>query len=82
MTKIYESPDRGKTIYARDFGSIERELIHEHEDMSVYGSIVQKMQHEKLWEEIHAEAKHNPALQDALNQCIMIYKLSKEYKDV
>jgi hypothetical protein len=25
--KIYESPDRGKTIYERDFGSTERRLI-------------------------------------------------------
>lgn len=26
---IYESPDGGKTVYRRDFGSIERELIQE-----------------------------------------------------
>jgi hypothetical protein len=25
--KIYESPDKGKTIYQRDFGSIERTLV-------------------------------------------------------
>jgi hypothetical protein len=25
--KIYESPDKGKTIYERDFGSIERTLV-------------------------------------------------------
>jgi len=25
--KIYESPDKGKTIYERDFGSIERREI-------------------------------------------------------
>lgn len=25
--KIYESPDKGKTIYERDFGSTERTLI-------------------------------------------------------
>ena len=27
MTKIYESPDRGETVYERDFGSTERELV-------------------------------------------------------
>jgi hypothetical protein len=26
-SKIYESPDKGKTIYERDFGSIERTLV-------------------------------------------------------
>jgi glutaredoxin 3 len=25
--KIYESPDKGKTIYERDFGSLERTLV-------------------------------------------------------
>jgi hypothetical protein len=25
--KIYESPDKGKTIYERDFGSAERRII-------------------------------------------------------
>lgn len=25
--KIYESPDKGKTVYERDFGSTERKLV-------------------------------------------------------
>jgi hypothetical protein len=29
---IYESPDKGKTIYRRNFGSIERFLIRSQED--------------------------------------------------
>ncbi len=29
---IYESPDKGKTIYRRKFGSIERFLIRSQED--------------------------------------------------
>jgi hypothetical protein len=31
----------------------------------------------KLWEQIHQEAKTNPALQDALDRVIMIYELQK-----
>lgn len=27
VPKIYESPDKGKTVYSRNFGSKERELI-------------------------------------------------------
>tara|TARA_B100002019_G_C20753513_1_gene349643 strand:+ start:234 stop:392 length:159 start_codon:yes stop_codon:yes gene_type:complete len=29
---IYESPDKGKTIYRREFGSTERELVVNDED--------------------------------------------------
>ena len=29
---IYESPDKGKTIYRREFGSKERELVINDED--------------------------------------------------
>ena len=29
MTKIFESPDKGKTVYAREFGESERTLYME-----------------------------------------------------
>ena len=29
---IYESPDKGKTIYRREFGETERELVVDDED--------------------------------------------------
>ena len=29
---IYESPDKGKTVYRREFGKVERELIGREED--------------------------------------------------
>ena len=29
MTKIYESPDKGKTVYAREFGESEKYLYIE-----------------------------------------------------
>jgi hypothetical protein len=28
MAKIYESPDRGKTVYQREAGSLDKELVH------------------------------------------------------
>jgi hypothetical protein len=43
---------------------------------------LQRVQEDKLWGEIRHAAKTNNALQSALEQCIIIYKLSKEYKDV
>ncbi len=33
----------------------------------------------KLWGEIRRASRTNPALQNALNQCILIYNLSKEH---
>jgi adenosyl cobinamide kinase/adenosyl cobinamide phosphate guanylyltransferase len=43
---------------------------------------VQRVLEDKLWGEIRRAAKTNNTLQSALEQCIIIYKLSKEYKDV
>ena len=43
---------------------------------------VQRVLEDKLWGEIRRAAKTNTSLQSALEQCIIIYKLSKEYKDV
>lgn len=35
---IYESPDKGKTVYRREFGKKERELVVDDEDeWSLYG---------------------------------------------
>ena len=35
----------------------------------------------KMWGDIHRAARTNKSLQAALDHAIMIYKLSKEYKD-
>jgi len=41
MTKIFESPDKGKTVYERDFGRDERKLVEDNltEQLSVSDSI-------------------------------------------
>jgi len=75
MAKIFESPDNGQTVYEREFGSIDRKEIKT-------GSIRQQLKEAELWNNIRKAAPTNPTLQAALDQCIMIYKLSKEYKDV
>lgn len=40
-----------------------------------------KIKDDKLWGEIRRAAKTNSTLQSAMDECIIIYKLSKEYKD-
>jgi hypothetical protein len=44
--------------------------------------LIEHVKEDKLWGEIRSAAKTNNALQSALDHAIMIYKLSKEYKDV
>ena len=72
-TYIYERVD--DVIYAREAGSTERREIGRD-----YTKI-EKIQDDKLWGEIRRAAEKNSTLQHALDECIMIYKLSKEYKD-
>jgi hypothetical protein len=42
---------------------------------------VTRVKEDKLWGEIRRAAKTNKTLQSALEECIIIYKLSKEYKN-
>jgi hypothetical protein len=45
-------------------------------------STLDRIKEDKLWGEIRLAAKTNSTLQSALEECIIIYKLSKDYKDV
>ncbi len=63
---IYERD--GGTIYAREFGSSERRVIGM--DYPVTEPI--------NWHDVVIVAKTNPALQQAVDRVIMLYKLSKE----
>ena len=66
VTYIYER-DNG-TVYAREFGSVERRVIGM--DYPVTGSV--------NWHDVEIVARTNPALQHTLDRAIMLYKLSKE----
>lgn len=68
MTKIYESPDRGKTVYERDVGSNQKRLIK--------SEGFDDLQDHMLWNEIRLAAKTNPALQKAVARVKMLYRLS------
>ena len=70
MPLIYESPDGGKTVYAREVGHMDRNLVKS--DQS------DPFTHHNVWRDIVAASEHNPALREVLDQAIMIYKLSKE----
>lgn len=68
MTKIYESPDGGKTVYEREFGSTQRQQI-------ISEGQADLLEHQ-LWHEIRMAAKTNPALQKAMSRVKMLYRLS------
>lgn len=76
MAKIFESPDGGKTLYARDFGSAKREL---HQSDPNNRSMWDRIQEDKLWGRIRELAKTEPALQEELNRVIIVYNLLKKH---
>ncbi len=69
-TYIYESPDGGKTIYARENGTAERRLIGYQVDLF----------EDVNWYEITLHARKNAVLQKALERAIIIHNLSKDYE--
>lgn len=73
---VYESPDGGLTTYAREVGAPndERFLIGQSRE-------AKEQIEQRLWNEIYPKRKTNPALTEAVEKCIIIYKLSEEYKD-
>ena len=82
-TYIYERD--GKKVYAREMGAdpMSRTLIGYDYDGTSQNleQGLEKLEQEQLWAEIRHAAKTNRSLQHAIEECIIIYKLSKEYKD-
>ena len=71
---VYESPDNGRTVYARQAGSAQRELVAQDMDPGRLSDVIKE---NKLWIEIRLAAHNNPALQDALDRVKMIYELTQ-----
>ena len=71
-TYIYESPDGGDTVYRREPGSTDRELLHVSEKKR---HLYQELQHTKLWGNIHRAAQTDCALEQMLKQIEVYYAL-------
>ena len=77
-TYIYERVD--DVVYAREQGAPPESRVAVGWDYDPANNPgLSKIRHEFLWSQIFEEAKHNPALQKALDQCIIIYNLSKDH---
>ena len=75
MTKIFESPDDGETVFIREFGSVAREIYSESESKT---QLIESLKEDQLWGEIRRAAETNPTLQDALDAVKVIYQLIKK----
>jgi hypothetical protein len=77
-TYVYERD--GDTVYAREMGADPntRQVVGWDYDPGSNPGL-SRMRQEFLWNNIHDAAKTNPALQKALEQCIIIYNLSKDH---
>lgn len=71
---IYESPDSGETIYARESGSLDRQKIHESDYAKTRGRWLR-------WIKILNAAQNNSALNDIIQQAEMLYELVKDDKE-
>jgi hypothetical protein len=75
---VFESPDKGNTVYSRESGAAQRELIRTSDARTHNGrSLHDHLMESKLWGNIRRAAETNPALQDALERAIMIYHLTR-----
>ena len=75
MAKIFESPDKGETVYVREEGSIDRYLVKENISMR------DQIRESQLWGNIHRAAKINPTLQEAIERVKVTYYLTKDYEE-
>lgn len=68
---IYESPDGGKTVYARKGGGSSRQLVSEAVE-------VKEAKRWVAWKEILELAKTEPSLNDLIVKAEMTYELLKK----
>lgn len=65
---VYESTDRGDTVYRRRAGTNQRELVRE-------GPLRQKMLRSQLWRDIFDSAESDPALARMIDNVEIYYHL-------
>lgn len=74
---VYETPDGGRTIYARKSGQLER-VVHRL-DPTLESEILRERER-NVWMDIFETSERTPALQEAIDRVIVIYELAKDPK--
>ena len=72
VTYVYESPDGGNTVYARESGKTERVMIGQNTRAK---SLVEQMQEDKLWGNIRRMATTDLAMAELLDRARVYYHL-------
>jgi hypothetical protein len=72
MSKIFESPDGGATIYERESGEVYKTLVKENK------TALEELYENRMWGEIRRMAKTNPAMKEYTDRCIELYHLLKK----
>jgi hypothetical protein len=65
---VYESPDRGESLYRRRVGTNQRELVQE-------GPLRKKMLRSQLWRDIFEAAESDPVLQEMIDKVEVYHRL-------
>lgn len=71
---IFESPDGGRTVYARNSGSETRQLYSQSPELQ---QELVELEQQKRWVDIFQAREYNPALNQLCEQVEILYELSK-----
>jgi hypothetical protein len=72
---IFETPDGGRTVYARNPGSATRELYSRDPDLT---KDLEELRQQERWQFILAARETNPAINELCEQVEVLYELSKK----
>jgi hypothetical protein len=74
---VFESPDGGRTVYARKPGTTKRELHWQDPHLQ---QELKDLESSKRWVEIFQARKNNPELNHLCEQVEILYELSRDSK--
>ena len=72
---VFESPDGGRTVYARRPGSLARTLHYQAPQLI---KELAELEQQKRWQEIFSARDTNPELDHLCEQVEILYELSKK----
>jgi hypothetical protein len=72
---VFESPDGGRTVYARRPGETNRQLHSQSQELQ---QELEELKQEKRWVDILGARKTNPELNQLCEQVEIFYELSKD----
>lgn len=72
---IFESPDGGRTVYARRPGDVTREFYSQDPGSQIE---LKELEREKRWVDIFGARRDNPELNQLCEQVEILYELGKQ----